>query len=129
MFRVPEEPDEYFLMHEESVLASLVELSGVEILWCDDFYDGAIDGLARWDGREFWFAGVYPLDHRPRRYVLHEIRAVGVEAASALHRQLGAYAEASRHGRLDSTQERAWGQVWASRPDYRGAPAVGWFTA
>ncbi|MGW3793853.1 hypothetical protein ACWD8I_22170, partial [Micromonospora arida] len=31
-FRVPEEPDEYFLMHEEPVLASLVELSGVEIL-------------------------------------------------------------------------------------------------
>ncbi|MET8910948.1 hypothetical protein [Micromonospora sp. NPDC004551] len=30
--RVPEEPDEDLLMHEESVLAGLVELSGVEIL-------------------------------------------------------------------------------------------------
>ncbi|MCO1618065.1 hypothetical protein AB0F93_31845 [Micromonospora tulbaghiae] len=126
---MPEEPDEDLLMHEESVLAGLVELSGVEILWCDDFYDGAIDGLARWDGREFWFAGVYPLDRRPRRYVLHEISAMDVEAASALHRLLGENADAARHGRLDSTQERAWSQAWASRPDYRRAPAVGWFSA
>ncbi|MEH1166460.1 hypothetical protein V6V47_13840 [Micromonospora sp. CPCC 205539] len=126
---MPEEPDEDLLMHEESVLARLSELSGVEILWCDDFYDGDIDGLARWEEREFWFAGVYPLDRRPRRYVLHEIRASDVEAASALHRRLGAYADAARHGRLDSTQEHAWDQVWASRPDYRRAPAVGWFTA
>ncbi|WP_371408310.1 hypothetical protein OG423_20610 [Micromonospora zamorensis] len=60
---------------------------------------------------------------------LHEISAGDVEAASALHRLLGEHADAARHGPLDSTQERAWSQVWASRPDYRRVPAVGWFTA
>lgn len=109
-------------------MAGLVELSGVEVLWFDDFYDGAIDGLARWEGREFWFAAVYPHDRRPRRYVLHEISAADVEAASALHGLLGEYADAARQGRLDSMQERAWSQAWASRPDYRRAPAVGWFS-
>jgi hypothetical protein len=116
-------------MHDESALARLTELSGVEILWFFDFYDGAIVGLARWEGREFWFAGVHPLDRRPRRYVLHEISAADVHAASALHRRLAAYADAARRGLLDSAQERAWGRAWASRPDYRRAPAVGWFAA
>jgi hypothetical protein len=115
-------------MHEESVLAALVELSGVQIVWFDDFYDGPIDGLARWDRREFWFAAVHPIDRSPRRYVLHELSAAELEAASALHRQLDAYAAAVRDGHVTSAQEAAWSQAWASRPDHRNAGAVGWFT-
>jgi hypothetical protein len=125
---VDEELSDVLRMHEESVLAALAELSGVQIVWFDDFYDGPIDGLARWDRREFWFVAVYPVDRRPRRYVLHEISAAEIEAASALHGQLGEYEAAARDGRVTSAQEGAWGQAWASRPDHRNAQAVGWFT-
>ena len=37
--RVDERSDGILRMHEEPVLTGLVEMSGVQILWFDDFYD------------------------------------------------------------------------------------------
>lgn len=116
-------------MHEEAALEGLRPLSGVEIMWCEDYYDGEIDGLARWQGREYWFARVYPIDRWPHRYVLHEISIAELDALWASHRRLEALTGAARHGRPDQRQRAEWKREWASRPDHRGARPVGWFTA
>jgi hypothetical protein len=53
------------------------ELIGTEILWFDEFYDGAVDGLARHGQREFWFcvddSSVTWFSDRPRRYFAFEL--------------------------------------------------------
>ena len=52
-------------------------LSGIEILWSDEFYDGAVDGLARYGMRELWFcvdsSRTTWFSERPRRYLAYEL--------------------------------------------------------
>jgi hypothetical protein len=46
-------------MHDDpAVLQGLIELVGVQIVEVLDFYDEPLDGLARYEGRDYWFSAV-----------------------------------------------------------------------
>ena len=51
------------------------ELDGVEIVWFEEFYDGPLTGVARFDSRLYWFtpASETWVYERPRRFVLREL--------------------------------------------------------
>jgi hypothetical protein len=109
-------------VHEPSVVETLPQLSGVRIVWSGDYYDGPLDGLAEYEGREYWFIAVS--GDLPRTYVLHRISAQQVAGEWAGHREY-----------VTVVHSPAAREVWhrehpeAERPDYSRAPAIGWFRA
>jgi hypothetical protein len=62
----------------------VVELQGVEILWPNEFYDGPLDGLASYAGRQLWFVAVG--SQEGRRFSVHELTAAELEEEWRLHR-------------------------------------------
>jgi hypothetical protein len=79
---------------DPAVPSGLLQLDGVQIVAVMDFYDGPLDGLARKDGHDYWFAAVpeWIRDSQPsepRVMVLHEINAEQAAQVRAEHRQLG----------------------------------------
>jgi hypothetical protein len=110
---------------DPAVLSGLLQLDGVQIVAVMDFYDGPLDGLARKDGHDYWFAAVpeWIRDSQPsepRVMVLHEITAEQAAQVRAEHRQLAAFAQ----GEGD---REAWAQAWEARATFDHAPAIGWF--
>ncbi|MGC4816703.1 hypothetical protein [Micromonospora sp. DT63] len=129
-------------MHEPSVLDGLTEMTGVQMLWFADYYDGPLDGLALLDGREYWFIAVAderdcPVDQERRCYVLHAISEEQARAEWAEHRDFVAvvggpgcvHTPACAHGPVDADAAAAWHRdhPWELRPDHASAPAIGWF--
>lgn len=129
-------------MHDSSVLDGLAELTGVQVLWFGDYYDGPLDGLALYDGREYWFIAVAdehgnPEDQRWRRYVLHAISDEQVQAEWVEHREFVAVvggpgcmhkpACARGPGNADAAADWYRAHPWDMRPDHASAPAFGWF--
>jgi hypothetical protein len=107
------------------VLVGLGELVGVEIVWELDFYDGPVDGLARFDGREWWFLAVAErsggaVPSSPRVFVLHELTVEQVRQAWVEHERFTAFAA----GQGD---REAWASAWDARHDFSASPAAGWF--
>ena len=51
------------------------QLTGVNITWFEDWYDGPTTGIAEHDGSRYWFTplGDDWFSRRPRRYVLHRL--------------------------------------------------------
>lgn len=111
---------------DAGVLRGLTRLAGVQIVEVLDLYDGPLDGLARYQGREYWFSAVPEWIIRnagpsqPRVYVLHEITA---EQASQVHAEsLRSTEFADGQGSRD-----AWKQAWDSRSTFDEASPIGWF--
>ncbi|MET8312001.1 hypothetical protein [Micromonospora sp. NPDC005173] len=111
-------------MHPDPAgLQGLPQLVGVQIVEVLDFYDGPLDGLARYGDREYWFsAGPDWVPSEPRPLVLHLITAEQAAQVRAQARQFMAFAAGVGNG-------DAWGQAWDARSTYDQAPAVGWFLA
>jgi hypothetical protein len=114
-------------MHlDTAVLHGLSQLAGVQIVEVLDFYDGPLDGLARYQGREFWFSavpewivpGAKPA--QPRIYVLHEITA---EQASQVRGETLRFREFAN----GQASRDVWEQAWDNRSTFDEAPPVGWF--
>jgi hypothetical protein len=81
------------MIHDRAILEGLPELHGVQMLWFDDWYDGPLDGLADYGGREYWFAAVADPDARERharRYVLHPLSSEQIVREWAEHRECAA---------------------------------------
>ncbi|NYF58841.1 hypothetical protein [Micromonospora purpureochromogenes] len=112
--------------HEASVLTGRPQLDGVRMLWCQECYDGPLDGLAEWRGGEHWYVAVGPVwGERPRRYALHQLTPAQAAAAWQRHHLLDGYQRAAQAG-ADVAEQ--WDRAWADRPDHRDAPILGWFT-
>ncbi|MEU4640233.1 hypothetical protein [Micromonospora sp. NPDC023814] len=113
-------------MHlDPAVLQDLPQLVGVQIVEVLDFYDGPLDGLARYEGREYWFSAVpeWVRDAElsgPRLLVLHVITAEQAAQVRAEARQFTAFANGDGNG-------DAWQQAWDARSTYDETPAAGWF--
>jgi hypothetical protein len=110
---------------DSAVLNGLPEVVGVQVVGVLDFYDGPLDGLALYEGHEYWFAAVPEWitgaqASEPRVLVLHEVTAEQAARVWGEHRQLTAFAQ----GEGD---REAWARAWDSRTTYDDAPAVGWF--
>jgi hypothetical protein len=130
-------------VHDASSLSGQPELTGVQKLWFSDWYDGPLTGLARHEGREYWFAmvtnddGGGHWDFDPRVYVLHRLAAEQLAQAWEMHRS---FAQAGLPGCLGSPPctigDAASAEELAVLRDrwppeledgYLTAPAVGWF--
>jgi hypothetical protein len=110
---------------DAAVLHDLDQLAGVQIVEVLDFYDGPLDGLARYQDRDYWFSavperirGVEP--RQPRIYVLHEITA---DQASKVHAESLMFIDFA-HGKGG---DDAWKQAWESRSTFDEASPIGWF--
>lgn len=129
-------------MHDPSVLAGLAELTGVQMLWFAEYYDGPVDGLARYGDREYWFIAIAEdqgtADDLPRRYVLHAISDRQAQVEWEDHRGFTKvvggpgclHVPPCPRGSGDSEAVRQWyrDHAWDEvRSDYSNAPAVGWF--
>jgi len=127
-------------MHAASRLSGLPELTEVRKVWFSAWYDGPITGVARYDGREYWFVMVTnnddgePWDFDPRVYVLHDLSGEQLAQAWDMHRS---FAAAGLPGCLHSPPcTIAGGEMLAALRErwppehengYMNAPAVGWF--
>ncbi|MEU4339564.1 hypothetical protein AB0F59_33830 [Micromonospora lupini] len=129
-------------MHDPAVLDGLAELTDVRMLWFADYYDGPLDGLALFDGREYWFIAVadehgVPVDQERRCYVLHAISEEQAQAEWADHRDFVAvvggpgcvHTPSCTRGPGGAEATAAWHRdhPWDLRPDHASAPAIGWF--
>jgi hypothetical protein len=102
------------------------ELIGTEILWFDEFHDGAVDGLARHQQRELWFcvdsSTTWFSDH-PRRYLAFELTEDELVRVRKVR-----LADQAADGPRDT---RALGASWDFGDDAGFGPAnrepVGWF--
>lgn len=90
-----------------------------------DIYDGPLDGLARYKGREYWFSavpqwitGVEP--SQPRTFVLHEITTEQADQVRVESRQLTAFAKGNG-------SREAWRKTWEGRSTFDEASPIGWF--
>lgn len=62
------------------------ELEGVDVVWWRDWYDGPLDGLACYEGREYWFTAVGDWwNDRPRHYELVDVEESDLDREKALH--------------------------------------------
>ena len=112
---------------KDASMAVVDELTGAEILWSDEFYDGPVDGVARHDQQDFWFCVDHStkwIEHRPRRYLAYQL--TGDELARVHDVQVSD--QAARGG---PRATRALGASWGCGDDLGHAPAdrapVGWF--
>ena len=129
------------MIHDRAILDGLSRLHSVRMLWFNDWYDGPVDGLAEYAGREYWFAdiddfqGTWP----QRRYVLHPISREQAAAEWALHHECqartglaGCCHKPACPGPADGAADlEGW---WRDHPephspDYVATPPIGWFTA
>jgi hypothetical protein len=95
----------------------------VRIVWCEEWYDGPLTGVADHDGGQYWFTPLAEDWHRerPRRYVLRRLPA----------------AEASALGeRMSDARAMPPGEYWAKYHtedrdeggyQQHDGEAVGWF--
>lgn len=52
-------------------MGPVCELKGVQVVWFRDWYDGPLDGVAHFEGRDYWFNATDDwVNDRPRRFVL-----------------------------------------------------------
>src|SRR4051812_19889358 len=59
---------------------------GVQMLWFRDWYDGPLDGLAHFEGRDYWFAATDDwVNDRPRRFVFIEAPDADLGRERAAH--------------------------------------------
>jgi hypothetical protein len=112
-------------MHEPSVLEGLPELVGVRVVFELDWYDGPLDGVAEYNGRQWWFTAVSDrvgssVPSCPRVLVVHEVTQDQVRQAEVEADQFRAFAQ----GR---GEPGAWEAAWDARMTYDDAPAIGWF--
>jgi hypothetical protein len=73
-------------VHEPSVLSPLPEINGVEISCIVDWYDGPVDGIARYADRDWWFCAVadqWSVSSSPRILVLHDVDDGSIAAVKA----------------------------------------------
>jgi hypothetical protein len=131
------------VVHAVPRLSGLSELTGVRKVWFSDWYDGPVTGVARHDGREYWFVMVTDTggggqwDFDPRIFVLHLLTNEQLAQAWTMHRS---FAAAALPGCLHSppcpVDGDAGGETMAAlrerwppehEDDYENAPAVGWF--
>jgi hypothetical protein len=67
------------------------ELDGVSVLWVTDWWDGPVEGMASYQGRECWFRASFDEDAdewtSPRRCRLHELDPAERERLWASHRR------------------------------------------
>jgi hypothetical protein len=127
------------MIHDPDILIGLPQMHGVRMLWFNEWYDGPVDGLAEYDGREYWFADVddYQYIWPERRYVLHPISTEHAAGEWAEHREYrmrtggpGCCHEPACPGPPDGTVD--WEGWWRDHPepvaaDYVTIPPVGWF--
>ena len=128
------------MIHTRAILDGLPRLRGVRILWFNDWYDGPVDGVAEFEGLEYWFADIDDFQHTwpARRYVLHPICKEQATAEWTLHREcqlrtgLGGCCQPACPGPVEGTADLAsWWRDYPDphSPDYVTVPPVGWFTA
>jgi hypothetical protein len=113
-----------------------MDLEGVEILWPREYYDGPLDGLASFAGREYWFVAV--ASPAGRRFSLHELTGAELEDEHRLHRLFEELVGPETCFHLGSgerpypahpNRERFFEiQRTYKRPDYSSRPVVGYFT-
>src|SRR5579859_1267246 len=115
-------------MHfDASILHGLKQLTDVQIVEVLEYYDGPLDGLARYQGREYWFAAVPDWSHgaalsQSRIYVLHEITTDQADQVRAEERRFTAF----KNG-IGSNDE--WELEWETRSTFDDALPVGLFHA
>ncbi|MEV6968645.1 hypothetical protein AB0M47_26370 [Hamadaea sp. NPDC051192] len=128
------------MIHPRTILDDLPRLVGVRMLWFDDWYDGPVEGLAEYEGREYWFADVDDFEYTwpQRRYVLHPISPEQAAAEWALHRECqartgpaGCCHQPACPGPDGPADLEGW---WRDHPEpssssHVAVPPVGWFTA
>jgi hypothetical protein len=114
-------------MHLDSaVLDGLAQLAGVQIAEVLEQYDGPLDGLARYQGREYWFSALAEWiirageQSQPRVYVLHAITREQADQVRAESRRFTEFAKGQ--GSRD-----AWRRAWDSRSTFDDASPIGWF--
>ncbi|WP_433264540.1 hypothetical protein ACQPWR_29935 [Micromonospora vinacea] len=111
------------MQHDPAGPHGLPQLVGVQIVEVLDFYDGPLDGLARYEDREYWFsAGPDWVPSQPRPLILHVITAEQANQVRAQARQFRAFA-------ADGGNGDAWERAWEARSTYEQEPAFGWFLA
>ncbi|WCN80998.1 hypothetical protein [Micromonospora sp. LH3U1] len=109
--------------HDPAGPHGLPQLVGVQIVEVLDFYDGPLDGLARYEGREYWFsAGPDWVPAQPRPLILHVITAEQADQVRAQARQFMAFA-------ADGGNGDAWERAWEARSTYEQEASIGWFMA
>jgi len=127
------------MIHNRAVLDGIPQLHGVRLLWFNEWYDGPVDGLAEYDGREHWFADIDDYQHTwpERRYVLHPISSEEAAHEWALHREYrlrtggpGCEHQPFCPGPADDQED--WEGWWNDHPDpvtpdYVAVAPIGWF--
>ena len=65
-------------------------LNGVSVLWITNWWDGPVEGMASFDGRDCWFTAIFDEEAdeytSPRRCELYELSAKEREQRWARHR-------------------------------------------
>lgn len=129
------------MIHNRAALDGLAELHGVRMLWYDDWYDGPLDGLATYGGREYWFAAVDDHDRHgwhPRRYLLQPLTAEQITHEWAEHRECAARTGIAGCMHEPACPTPADGEAdleswWRDHPEapwrYLEVPPIGWFSA
>jgi hypothetical protein len=127
------------MIHDPEILHGLPQVHDVQMLWYSEWYDGPVDGLAEYGGRQYWFADVDDYQHSwpERRYVLHPISSEQAAREWTWHREYrmrtggpGCCHEPTCSGPLDGTAD--WEGWWHDHPEpvasnYVTIPPVGWF--
>jgi hypothetical protein len=110
-------------VHDPAILVSLPVLDGVQVDCVVDFYDGPVDGLARYHGRDWWFLAVSEkpagAPSSPRVLVLHEISAEQAAIVRAESERFDQFA----NGEGDAAE---WERAWDDRTTGDRGRAIGW---
>ena len=121
-----------------SVVAE-VPAAAVRLLWVDDFYDGALSGIAEWEGRRFRFEmtdrSTLGQEEGPRRYWLIALSPEQLSEEQrwqelfCMHVWTGFDYRGRPENRAPPSEHAKFYEPYAARavPDYSGNEVVGWF--
>jgi hypothetical protein len=116
-------------------------LEGVRLRWHFGYWDGPINGVATYDGRDYWFdAEPFDWEDEPphsRRYFLYELTDEELAEERYWHERfrdlVGTHTEYDEEWQRLSGEVRppsgAFDREYAQRkqPDYMSRPSTGWF--
>jgi hypothetical protein len=125
-----------------SAASEAAELTGVRLLFHEDWYDGPLTGLAEYQGRTYFYEAVWDdaADDwtHPRRLVLREVPDSEIEEEWRDHRAFERHVGTMHCGHLDAAErvqrpQRDWSRFYKNRPDkahdrHAHRPVVGTFT-